>query len=301
MSGLNARITDHGSLSADGSKSTPVMTWQRADYRRAVATTATPGTAADATVHALSAVHPILGTLTEQARRALLRWSRFRTVKRREMICHQGDLAGAVILVVEGHLKRSTSLPDGDEVLLGIVGPGDCAGEMTALRERPHDTNLMALSRSRLLMIDARQFRQAFDRNPEGLLAIMRAAAEQLQKTTEQLLDARALSAPVRLAKALLQLPRLPASMPNGTTQLQLHLSQSELGTIAGICRVVVNKHLGVWRDAGWIGMSGGTVTSFDTAAIANLLRDDVFGQDGTAAVSRDRNDQWRFRRVDNA
>jgi CRP/FNR family cyclic AMP-dependent transcriptional regulator len=284
MSGLSARTTDHGTLSASGPKPIPVMASQRADYLRAVTTT-TPGTAADATMHALSAAHPVLGTLTEQARRALSRWSRFRTLKRREVICHQGDLPGAVILVVEGYLKRSTPLPDGNEVLLGIVGPGECAGEMAALLEQPHDANLAALSRCLLLTIDARQFRQAFDREPEGLHAIMRSTTGQLQKTTEQLLDARALSAPVRLAKALFNLPRFESAAPNGTTQLRLHLSQSELGAIAGICREVVNKHLGVWRDAGWIVMSGGAVTSFDTAAIAGMLRDEVLADAGTNPV----------------
>ena len=289
MSGLNARLTDHGC------QPNPVMAYQRTDYLRAVTSTVAAGTAADVTARALSAAHPTLGALTEQARRALLRWSRFRTVKRREVIGHQGDLAGAVILVVEGYLKRSTPLPDGDEVLLGIIGAGECAGEFAALQEQPHDANLTALSRCLLLMIDARQFRQAFDREPEGLLAIMRAATEQIQRTTEQLLDGRALSAPARLAKALLNLPRLPAPVPNGTAQLRLHLSQSELGAIAGICREVVNKHLGNWRGAGWIGMSGGTVTSFNTTAIANLLRDEGFAD---AGFSRDHRIEGAFAKV---
>jgi CRP-like cAMP-binding protein len=222
----------------------------------------------------------------------MLRWSRFRALKRRETLWRQGDLASSVILVVHGYLKRSTPLSDGNEVLLGLIGPGDCAGETTVLLEQPHDTNLTALSECLLLMIDARQFRHAFGHEPEALLEIMRSATTELQKTTQQLLDGRAQTTPGRLAKVLLCLPRSPMREPCGTTRLGLRLSQSELGAMAGICREVVNRYLGIWRDAGWIEMAGGMVTSFDMAAIVELSRDAAAGP-GTLSFSSDPKAQW--------
>jgi CRP-like cAMP-binding protein len=288
MSGVNALKMDHGSHATAGSRSPRVVTWQPRGHVRP----ASPETGADATAHALSAAHPTLGRLTEQSRRALLRWSRFRAVKRRDTVWHQGDTAGAVILVVNGYLKRSTPLSDGNEVLLGLIGPGDSAGETTVLLERPHDANLTALSECLLLMIDARQFRHAFGHEPEALLAIMRSTTEELQRTTQQLLDGRVQTTSGRLAKVLLCLPRAPASEPGGATRLCLRLSQSELGAMAGICREVVNRYLGIWRDAGCVELSDGRVTSFDMAAITRLSRDEALAESGTAAFSRD----WQLR-----
>jgi len=289
MPGINALKTGHGSLA------TPrVVAWQPA--RPA----AVPGTGADATAHALSAAHPTLGKLSEQSRRALLRWSRFRAVKRRETIWRQGDPAGAVILVVNGYLKRSTPLSDGNEVLLGLIGPGDCAGEATVLLEQTHDANLTALSECLLLMIDARQFRHAFDHEPEALLAVMRSTTEELHRTTQQLLDGRAQTTPGRLAKVLLCLPRAPSSELTGATRPGLRLSQSELGAMAGICREVVNRYLGIWRDAGWIQLSDGRVTAFDMTAIFDLSQDKALPAPGTFPGSRDHKAQ-RHRRVQTA
>jgi CRP-like cAMP-binding protein len=272
---LNVRLPHQTGGSAAGAKSTPVMV-RHPDHLRAVARNATSGSTAEAAARALSGAHPILGTLTEQAGRALLRWSRLRSVKRREMICHQGDPAGTIILVMEGYLKRSTLLASGDEAVLGVIGPGDSDGELSALLELPYETNLTALSRGVLLIIDARQFRQAFDREPEGLLAVMRLAAGRLRMTTEQVLDSRALPTPVRLAKVLLYLAKLPTSEPCTASCLPVRLSQTELGAMVGVCREVVNKLLGAWRDAGWISMSGGIVTSVDAVAIADLVQDEV-------------------------
>ncbi len=276
---LNTLSSDHGAMPVIGARINPVLTYQRPGYLRPTQTNtiAESGPGADPAVRRLTAAHPTLATLAEQDRRVLLRWSRIRKLKRREVICRQGDPAGSVLLVLEGYLKLSTPLADGGEVLLEIAGPGDCAGELTAMQDRPHDVNLTTLSECRLLMIDARQFRQAFDRHPEGLLAIMRTAARRIQKATEQMLDGRTLTAPARLAKALLYLARLPSAAPNATASLSLRLSQGELGSMTGMCREVVNKHLGTWRDAGWVQMSGGTVTRVDVAEIANLLQDDVF------------------------
>jgi CRP/FNR family cyclic AMP-dependent transcriptional regulator len=272
MSGAHALKSDNGLRATNGPRPPRVVTWQQEDQVQAAA----PAADVDGTADTLSAAHPTLGRLTEQSRRALLRWSRFRAVKRREAVWRQGDLAGAVILVVHGYLKRSIPLADGNDVLLGIVGPGDCAGETTVLLEQPHDANLTALSECVLLMIDARQFRHAFGQEPEALLAIMRSTTEDLQKTTQQLLDGRARTTPGRLAKVLLCLPRSPSPRPGGSTSLCLRLSQSELGAMAGICREVVNRYLAIWRDAGWVELSDGRVTSFDMTAIANLSRDEA-------------------------
>jgi CRP/FNR family transcriptional regulator, cyclic AMP receptor protein len=285
MSAVNALKTDHNSPVTTGRGLPRIVDWRPEGDRRRAASVATAGTGAETTAHTLSATHPTLGKLTEQSRRALLRWSRFRAVKRRETVWHQGDSAGAVILVVNGYLKRSSPLSDGNEVLLGLIGPGNCAGETTVLLDQPHGANLTALSECLLLVIDARQFRHAFGHEPEALLAVMRSTTEELHRTTQLLLDGRAQTTAGRLAKVLLCLPQAPSSGPGGATRLALRLSQSELGAMAGICREVVNRYLGNWRDAGWVELSDGRVTSLDAAAIFELSRDESFG---TVACSRD-------------
>jgi CRP/FNR family transcriptional regulator, cyclic AMP receptor protein len=275
MPGVNAVKTDHGAPATTGGGVPRVVNWP-GNHARSTGPVTVAGTGAEATALLVSAAHPTLAKLTEQSRRALLRWSRFRAVKRREIVWHQGDPAGAVILVVNGYLKRSTPLSDGNEVLLGLIGPGDCAGETAVLLDQPHGADLTALSACLLLMIDARQFRHAFGNEPEALLAVMRSTTEELHRTTQQLLDGRAQTTPGRLAKVLLCLPRSPSAEPDGPTRLCLRLSQSELGAMAGICREVVNRYLGIWRDAGWVELSDGRVATFDTDVMMRLSREEA-------------------------
>ncbi|WP_428491935.1 Crp/Fnr family transcriptional regulator [Rhodopila sp.] len=259
----------------------PAVIYSAAAYdAQPIPTAAEAATDADPTVRRLIAAHPALGTLPRHEHRTLLRGSRIRPLKRQELIFRQGDAASSVALVLEGFVKLSVPLADGGELVLDIAGPGACIGEISVLHARTRGADAAALAPGRLLIIDARQFRQTFDRMPEGLLALLRLASRKLQRATGQLIDSRARSALARLAKTVLQVARLAPSDPHHPGGLGLRLSQGEWGLMAGMSRELVNKHLGVWRDAGWISLSGGTVTSVDIAALEGISGDD---QDGDA------------------
>ena len=254
--------------------------YSAAAYAQSIAAATEAAVDADPTVCRLIAAHPALGTLPRHEHRTLLRGARIRPLKRQELIFRQGDPASSVALVLEGFVKLSVPLADGGELFLDIAGPGACIGEISVLHARTRGADATALAPGRLLIIDARQFRQTFDRMPEGLLALLRLASRKLRRVTEQLIDSRARSAPARLAKTVLQVASLASSDPRRPSGLGLRLSQGEWGLMAGMSRELVNKHLGAWRDAGWISLSGGTVASVDVAALADISGDD---QDGDA------------------
>ncbi|WP_158931381.1 Crp/Fnr family transcriptional regulator [Acidisphaera sp. S103] len=274
MTVLNASSVDRWGFPVLSREIDPALTYRPAILPRPISAPVETGPCADAAVRRLFAAHTALASLSEQDRAALLRSSKIRIVKPHEVICYQGDPVAHVIFVLEGFLKLSTTLADGSEVFMEIVSTCRCVGETTVLRTRVHDADTTALSASRLLMIDAMRFRQVFDRNPEGLLAILRLADERRQAAVERLSDSRARTAPIRLAKALLEVTRLPGSAPGNGTSLPLRLSQSELGVMAGMSREMVNKHLALWRDAGWIRMSAGTVASIDVDALSAMFSD---------------------------
>lgn len=276
MTVLNVLAADRRGFPVLGGQIDPALTYPMAIRSRPMPAAIETGPGADPEVRRHIAAHPALGLLPEQERAALLRGGKIRLLGRQEAICYQSDPAAHVILVLDGFLKLSATLADGNEVFVEIAGPGHCVGEMLALQSRMHDADVTALSACRLLMIDARQFRQAFDGKPEGLMALLRLADGRLQTAIERLLDSRARTAPVRLAKVLLEVTRLPSSAPGKGACLPLRLSQSELGVMAGMSREMVNKHLALWRDAGWIRMSGGTVASVDADALLAMSGETV-------------------------
>ena len=115
-------------------------------------------------------------------------------------------------------------------------------------------------------------FRQTLAGSPDAMFATMRLLCERLSAVTTRGLDAVALPAPVRLAKALLHLADLDSQLVNGSTQIGFRLSQRELGAMTGLIRESINKHLSAWRAAGWVELSGGSVTRCDVSALRRFV-----------------------------
>jgi CRP/FNR family transcriptional regulator, cyclic AMP receptor protein len=230
------------------------------------------GVGGDVAPRNLIAGHSSLGSLPEEDQHSLARWSKIRTLRKKQTIFRCGDPAGAVILVLEGYVKLSTALADGREVVVEIVGSGGCFGEVAVLNRRPRETDATTLSHCRLLVIDGRQFAQVIERRAEGALAVTHMVSERLRRATEHFVDALVLPAPARLAKVLILLAQLRSSAWRRGDYIPLRLSQSELGSMTGLTRESVNKQLRAWRDAGWILLASGSVTHLDIAALSNVL-----------------------------
>ena len=276
MTVLNVLTAEKREFPVHSGKINPSSKYHALVHPHLASTNIAVGLGNDPEVRRLLAAHPALGLLSDQDRITLLRGANLGVLKRLDVICFQGDPAVHVVLVLDGFLKLSATLADGSEVFLSVAGPGDCVGELLALQKREHDANVTALSACRLLMIDARLFRQVFEHKPEGLMALLRLADGQLQTAIERLLDSRARTAAVRLSKVLLEVARLADRGPCGNKSLLMRLSQSELGVMAGMSREMVNKHLATWRDAGWIQMSGGTVSSVNKDALLAMSCEDI-------------------------
>ncbi len=248
-----------------------MMTYAAVNHRPSAPPGAPRGLGADAVPHKLLAGQRLLNLLPEQDLSGLLQWSKIRTPRRQEVILRQGDPGNTIILVLEGFIKLSVALTDGREMVLDIIGPGDCFGEMAVLNKMPHEADATALVNARVLMVDGRQFRHALEVRPEGLPAILRLESERLHRAREQMVDSLALSAAARLAKVLMRLAKLWSPGAHQGDSVRLLLSQSELGSMTGLSRESVNKLLGSWRDAGWIRLSNRSVTLVNVAALTSL------------------------------
>ena len=219
--------------------------------------------------------HELLRRFDAEALRALLRQATVKTYDERETLFSQGDAGQTVLVVVHGYVKLSALTGGGREVVLDLVGPGDVFGELAVLTDCPRAATAVALAPCALFALDGRAFIDALSRSPEAMFWMIRLLAQRLNRATEQMTDGLDLPAPVRLAKALLQLAAMRSRPVKEGLRIDLALSQRELGGMTGLIRESINKHLGTWRDAGWLSLSGRTITLRDISALRAVTRDD--------------------------
>ncbi|HET7884098.1 MAG TPA: Crp/Fnr family transcriptional regulator [Acetobacteraceae bacterium] len=216
--------------------------------------------------------HAVLGLLAERDLAAIVRQSPIRSLPRGHVLFRGGAAGHAVVLVLQGYVKLSTTAANDREVVLEIAGPGTLFGEIAVLNNVPRQADAKALTPCRLMVINGGLFRHALAATPEAMFGAIRLLSERLSKGTERGIDAVALPARLRVAKALLHLVELHAEQGGNSVQVAFRLSQSELGAMAGLIRESINKHLKPWRAAGWLDDSDGTITVRDVRPLRELL-----------------------------
>ena len=67
-----------------------------------------------------------------------------------QVLVQENDWGETLYLILEGMAKVRCFSPDGEEVVLSLLGPGDVFGEMTLLDEEPRSADVIALTPLRL-------------------------------------------------------------------------------------------------------------------------------------------------------
>jgi CRP-like cAMP-binding protein len=218
--------------------------------------------------------HALLRHFAAEDVRALVAQAAVHMFAERQALFEQGESGRTVLVVIQGYVKLSATMPSGREVVFDVVGPNDLFGELAVLTDQPRAATATALSPGSLLAIEGRSFRAALARAPEAMFWIIRLLGRRLNRATEQMTDGLDLPAPGRVAKALLHLAALHSRPVAEGLEISLSLSQRELGGMTGLIRESINKHLGLWRDSGWLSLTGRTITLHDVAALRALLRE---------------------------
>jgi CRP-like cAMP-binding protein len=103
-------------------------------------------------------------------------------------------------------------------------------------------------------------------------MIMLRILCQRLRQTSEQVEDVMFRHLESRLAKALLQLAERAGLHGLQSTSVELHVSQRELGSMAGGSRESVNKILQNWHRQGLIDLGKASVLIRDIGALRRLI-----------------------------
>ena len=229
-----------------------------------------------AEVLSLLSRHRILGVLPKTEWEPLLRQAQIVSAPARSRLFSHGDPGRTVMLVLEGHVKLSSTTLAGREVVLELCGAGNVFGELAVLNDWPRSADAVALDSCSILSVHGDTFRRVLLRSPEALLALVGLLSGRLRTVTERMTDGLDLPAPARLAKAVLHLAALHSHpVPEGL-RIDVRLSQGELGAMTGLARESINKHLAAWRDDKWVQITDRYLTVRDATALRDVVADGV-------------------------
>ncbi len=190
-----------------------------------------------------------------------------RSYRRGDVLFHQGDDPGAVLIIRAGRMKVSVVTPDGHDVILGFLAPGAVIGDLAAVDGEPRSTTATAVDIVEVLSIPMLAFRTILAERPKVVMALMRFAAHRLRAADRQRVEFAAYDVLGRVARRIDELAESGTETDEGIA-IDAGLSQEDMAAWTAASREAVSKALGAMRTLGWIDTRRRVIVVRDRAAL---------------------------------
>ena len=191
-----------------------------------------------------------------------------------EVVYLRGDPGTAFYIIASGRVKIALSSPDGKELILRRLGPGDFHGELALLDDEPRSADAVVTEAGVQLVLQRETFRRFLAEHPRVATKLLAKLSRDLRSNAEFIQDATFLDVPARLARVLLDLASEPGAsgLPKPGAVLPERMKQGELASLVGATRESVNKWLGSFERQGLISHDKGQITLLRPAGLRQRI-----------------------------
>jgi CRP/FNR family cyclic AMP-dependent transcriptional regulator len=176
-----------------------------------------------------------------------------RSFVRGQAICHAGQVADRVLILLAGRVKVVAPSASGREIVLAFHGPGELVGELAALDGGVRSASMVALEPVDVLALAPEEFRAFLDLHPAGALALVRTLGSRLRDADARLMEFATVDTLGRVAIRLVELCDRFGQADGEHIDVALPLSQEELAGWACASLESVARALQTMRSLGWI------------------------------------------------
>ena len=216
--------------------------------------------------------HFLFGKLSASEIDFLISYARLERYLAGREIFAKGSPGQSLVAVLRGSIKISSLSSEGKEAIFNIINAGEIFGEIAVLDGEERSADATAMTDCELLVLNRRDFLRLLENRADLCMVLLRILCQRLRQTSEQVEDVMFRHLELRLAKALLHLAESVGLHGPQSTSVELHLSQRELGNMAGGSRESVNKILQNWHRRGLIDLGKASVFIRDIEALRRLI-----------------------------
>jgi CRP-like cAMP-binding protein len=186
----------------------------------------------------------------------------------------EGDPAHHSFALVAGKVRLSQVTPDGQQVILGYIGPGREFGIIAALGELTYPVSAQAVGDSQALAWPSEKLNELMDDIPRinrNALYIMARQIREFQARTRELSTQRVER---RIARTLLRLAQQSGRRTEAGVRIELPLTRQDLAEMSGTTLYTVSRTLSQWEAQGMVISGREQVTISRPHALVHLAED---------------------------
>ncbi|HUP27816.1 MAG TPA: Crp/Fnr family transcriptional regulator [Chloroflexia bacterium] len=162
-------------------------------------------------------------------------------------VAQPGEVA---YIILSGTVKIHVETPDGNEVILVILGAGEIVGEMSVVDSLSRSANVITMEESTVCWIDRATFWGLFETMPGITHNLVRILSRRIRMANAQIQALATLDVYGRVARQLLAFAQeYGEPQPGGGVLIPIRLTQSDIAGMIGATRVRVNQVLVAYRQ----------------------------------------------------
>ena len=195
------------------------------------------------------------------------------TVDPGHMLFREGDESTAVYGVLRGRVKLFVSTPCGRELVLGVKGPNQAFGDLSAIGARPRSASAQVTDRSVLAVLQGDAYMELLQSAPALAVAALRELADQLRRSNARLAARDTENTTVRVGHVLLELTEKFVRHSGPGVVTTLPITHDELAGWIGASREAASRALATYRKAGLIETGRNRIVILDVGALTETTR----------------------------
>jgi CRP/FNR family cyclic AMP-dependent transcriptional regulator len=119
-------------------------------------------------------------------------------------IVAEGEPSQSLYILLSGRAKVQRSDTEGKEVILAVLGPGECFGEMSLIDDAPRSASVITIESCDFMSINKESFKTMMVSSPEISMRIMKGLVKRLREADKKIETLALLDVYGRVARVLL-------------------------------------------------------------------------------------------------
>lgn len=196
----------------------------------------------------------VLKPATDEDVRVIARLGILRAVEEGAYFFFQGELADHLYIMKDGRAKLCQISPDGQQVNLRTLVPGQLFGAVGAVEPgATYPACAQALEDSTAVAIESTAFRRVLETRPQLSLSMMRLMTGYIREIQERYRELATERVDKRIALALLRLAAQYGRKGEQGLLIELSFSREDLAEMTGTTLYTVSRTLSTWEKRGII------------------------------------------------
>ena len=191
-------------------------------------------------------------------------------------IFEQGETATAFYVLLNGRLKVVKVTPDGQQVVMRFVVPGDIYGIAKALNRQDYPATATALVDSVTLAWDMAIWDDFMQRHPTFARNVMQMMGQRIQEAHTRLKEMATEDVEHRVAHAVLRLVSQSGRKVQEGVLVDFPVTRQEIAEVSGTTLHSVSRVLSAWENAGLVVLGRRKVIVCDLERLSRIAEKSV-------------------------